>query len=110
METPSHDSPYDAALDGAVRAARAAAVVIRNQAGPLNDVRAKGKNDFVTETDEKAQAAALETLREAFPEDPVLAEEGGEPDAIPAGVDGRRWIVDPLDGTTNLYIRCRPTP
>lgn len=108
METPSHDSPYDAALDGAVRAARAAAVVIRNQAGPLNDVRAKGKNDFVTETDEKAQAAALETLREAFPEDPVLAEEGHAPDAIPAGVDGRRWIVDPLDGTTNFMHQVPP--
>jgi len=108
METPSHDSPYDAALDGAVRAARAAAVVIRNQAGPLNDVRAKGKNDFVTETDEKAQAAAVETLREAFPDDPVLAEEGDEPDAIPTEVDGRRWIVDPLDGTTNFMHQVPP--
>lgn len=108
METPSHDSPYDAALDGAVRAARAAAAVIRDQAGPLSDVRAKGKNDFVTETDEKAQSAAIKTLHEAFPEDRVLAEEGDEPEAIPAGVDGRRWIVDPLDGTTNFMHQVPP--
>lgn len=108
MEIPSHSSPYDTALEGAVRAAREAATVIRDQAGPLNDVRAKGKNDFVTETDEKAQSAAIEMLREAFPDDRVLAEEGEEPNAIPTVVKGRRWIVDPLDGTTNFMHQVPP--
>lgn len=108
MEIPSHDSPYDDALEEAVRAAREAASIIRTQAGPMNDVRAKGKNDFVTETDEKAQSVAIETLREAFPEDRVLAEEGEEPDVIPTVVEGRRWIVDPLDGTTNFMHQVPP--
>ena len=108
MEIPTHDSPYDDALETAVRAARRAAVVIRDQAGPLEDVRAKMRNDFVTETDEKAQTAAVETLQAAFPEDAILAEEGDEPASVPTVVDGRRWIVDPLDGTTNFMQRVPP--
>jgi myo-inositol-1(or 4)-monophosphatase len=108
METPAHDSPYDDALKTAVRAARQAAAVIRDQAGPLEDVRAKMRNDFVTETDEKAQAAVVETLRDADPDDAILAEEGKEPASIPTVVDGRRWIVDPLDGTTNFMQRVPP--
>ena len=108
MEIPTHDSPYDDALETAVRAARRAAVVIRDQAGPLKEVRAKMRNDFVTETDEKAQTAAVETLQAAFPEDTILAEEGDEPASVPTVVDGRRWIVDPLDGTTNFMQRVPP--
>jgi myo-inositol-1(or 4)-monophosphatase len=108
MEIPLHDSPHDVALNGAVRAAREAATVIRSQAGPLEEVRAKGTNDFVTETDERAQSVIVETLREAFPEDRVLAEEGDEPDAIPTIAEGRRWIVDPLDGTTNFMQQVPP--
>ena len=38
-----------------------------------------------------------ERLRTAFPRDAILAEEGG----ASAGASGRRWIIDPLDGTTN---------
>jgi myo-inositol-1(or 4)-monophosphatase len=108
MELPIHDSPHDDALETAVRAARQAAAVIRDQAGPLEDVRAKMRNDFVTETDEKAQAAAVETLRRACPDDSILAEEGTEPASVPTVVDGRRWIVDPLDGTTNFMQRVPP--
>lgn len=108
MEIPTHDSPYDEALAGAVRAARRGAAVIRDQAGPLEDIRAKGRNDFVTETDEAAQAAVLDTLRETFPEDALLAEEGADLEAHPTVVEGRRWIVDPLDGTTNFMQRVPP--
>jgi len=108
MEVPVHDSPYDDDLETAVRAARRAAAVIRDQSGSLSDVRAKTRNDFVTEIDEAAQVAAVETLREAYPNDQVLAEEGDGPDTIPAVVDGRRWIVDPLDGTTNFMHQVPP--
>ncbi len=53
--------------------------------------------DLVTEADEKAEQTVKEVLREAFPNYGMLAEEGG-------GRRGRgdaRWIIDPLDGTTN---------
>ncbi len=108
MEPPTHDSPYDDVLETAVGAARQAAAVIRDQAGPLRDVRAKMRNDFVTETDEKAQAAAVEALRQSCPDDAILAEEGEGPASIPTVVDGRRWIVDPLDGTTNFMQQVPP--
>ena len=108
MKPPTHDSPYDDALGTAVRAARRAAAVIREQSGALSDVRTKQKNDFVTEADEEAQAAAVETLREAYPDDRILAEEGDGPAVIPEAIDGRRWIVDPLDGTTNFMHQVPP--
>lgn len=108
MEAPPHDSPYDSAVTEAVRAARRAAAVVREQAGSRMDVRDKGRNDFVTKTDEEAQAAAVKALREAFPEDSILAEEGEAPRSTPQVVDGRRWIVDPIDGTTNFMHQVPP--
>ena len=53
--------------------------------------------DLVTEMDTRAEALIVERLRDAFPEDAVLGEESG----AAAGRSGRRWIVDPLDGTVN---------
>lgn len=108
MEIPSHDSPYDDALAVAVRAADRAGSIIGEQVGELRNVREKNTNDFVTETDEAAQAAVIDTLRKAYPEDDVVAEEGNGPTDLPEIVDGRRWIVDPLDGTTNFMQRLPP--
>lgn len=108
MKTPIHNSPYDEALATAVRAARRAADVIRDRSGSLKNVRAKQRNDFVTEVDEEAQVAVVETLRGAHPDDRILAEEGEGPASIPAVVDGRRWIVDPIDGTTNFMHQVPP--
>ncbi|MEF8816098.1 MAG: inositol monophosphatase family protein [Salinibacter sp.] len=108
MDSPTHDSPYDLLLDTAVRAARQAAAVIREQAGTPSDVRDKGQNDFVTEADERAQAVIVEHLREMFPRDAILAEEGAAADGDPPVVSGRRWIVDPIDGTTNFMHHVPP--
>jgi myo-inositol-1(or 4)-monophosphatase len=51
----------------------------------------------VTEMDARAEAMIVGMLRRAFPDDAILAEEGGSQ----GGRSGRRWIIDPLDGTTN---------
>ena len=57
-------------------------------------------NDFVSDVDRLAEATIVERLAAARPHDAVLAEEG----AVRRGGSGVRWIVDPLDGTTNyLY-------
>ncbi len=53
--------------------------------------------DIVSEVDREAEQLILERLRAERPEDSLLAEEGG----LLAGKSGVRWIVDPLDGTTN---------
>ena len=101
MTPPVHDSPYDDTLAVAVRAARAGATVARDQTGDLRDVRAKQTNDFVTATDEAAQAAILDVLRTGT-DHGVLAEEGAADTSVSAAIDGARWIVDPIDGTTNF--------
>jgi myo-inositol-1(or 4)-monophosphatase len=108
MDAPSHDAPHDDDLRTAVQAVRRGASVIRARAGELERVRDKGTNDFMTATDEAAQEAILSTLREAHPGDAILAEEGEEADEMPAVVEGRRWIVDPLDGTANFMQQVPP--
>jgi len=61
-------------------------------------VSRKGPADFVSNADKRAEEIVFEELRKARPTYAFLMEEGGEV----AGTDGQhRWIVDPLDGTTN---------
>ena len=88
-------------LNIAVRAARRAGAVINRAAldsGALQ-VTAKRANDFVTEVDRGAEAAAIDVIAKAYPEHAILAEESGASAA--AGAE-YRWIIDPLDGTTNF--------
>ena len=84
----------------AVRAARRAGSVI-NRAALAGGVQATAKraNDFVTEVDRAAEAAIIEVIHKAYPGHAILAEESG----ASAGEDAEyRWIIDPLDGTTNF--------
>jgi len=87
-------------LNIAVRAARRAGSVINRAAleGGGFEVRAKQRNDFVTKVDHAAEAAIIETVRKAYPDHAVLAEESG----APPGQAEYQWIIDPLDGTTNF--------
>ena len=87
-------------LNTAVKAARKAGSIIVRAAYDVDKltVRSKRKNDFVSEVDNAAEEAILATLREAYPDHGVLAEESGARDAKADYV----WIVDPLDGTTNF--------
>lgn len=81
----------------AVAAGRAGAdVVQRALAGPRR-IHRKGAVDLVTEVDLAAEEAIRTVLRSQTPGIPILAEEGGG-----AAVASTRWIVDPLDGTTNF--------
>ena len=84
-------------LEVAVAAAEAAGEVLRSGFGREQTVRYKGEVDLVTEVDERAEGVIGEVLREAFPGYGMLAEEGGRR----LGEGDSRWIVDPLDGTTN---------
>lgn len=58
----------------------------------------KGPVDPVTVADRDAEDAILKVLGEMRPQDAILAEESGGD----AGAAGRRWIIDPLDGTVNF--------
>jgi histidinol-phosphatase len=58
-------------------------------------IERKADGTPVTEADRAAEALVRERLREAYPDDGVL----GEEEAEHKGTSGRRWIVDPIDGT-----------
>ena len=93
-------SDIDLALRTAVDAARAAGdVLLRGLASSDKGVRAKAHaNDPVTVYDREAEDAILRILSARHPEDGVLSEEGAATD----GTSGRRWLLDPLDGTSNF--------
>lgn len=61
-------------------------------------VREKGPGDLVTVVDEAAERAIIQCIRAHFPDDALVAEES----AARARPTGRRWIIDPIDGTTNF--------
>jgi len=88
-------------LNIAVKAARRAGSIINRAAleGGL-EVRAKNRNDFVTQVDQAAESAILDIIRRAYPEHSFLAEESG---ASAGARPEFLWVIDPLDGTTN-YI------
>jgi myo-inositol-1(or 4)-monophosphatase len=87
-------------LNIAVRAARRAGSIINRAAldGSL-DVRTKQARDYVTQVDRAAEEAIIEVVRKAYPDHAFLAEESG---AAGGGAAEFRWIIDPLDGTTNF--------
>lgn len=66
-------------------------------------VRAKGYRDVVTDADVAAEKLITQALRESFPEDGIVGEEG----ASHVGSSDRRWLIDPVDGTLN-YSRQLP--
>lgn len=86
--------PLAVALD----AARAGAEQLLAHADRPLEIREKGRRaDIVTAADRASERVIVQRLLADFPQASVLAEEGG---AI-AGSSGERWIIDPLDGTTN---------
>lgn len=99
-------------LQACESAARAGGRVLQEWVGRFK-ATAKGPCDLVTEADHASQAEVRRILLEAFPTHGFVGEEGegGRP-PLPPGVPGHsgsgtRWIVDPLDGTTN-YVHGFP--
>lgn len=94
----SETQAWGAELETARAAAAEAAAMIAARAG-ADRVRSKADAaDLVTEVDEAAERAILARIRAAFPGDAVVAEES----AAEHVRTGRRWYVDPVDGTVNF--------
>ena len=103
MPDPPADAAELVALASAV--ARAAGTLLRDgldQARVTVDTKSS-RTDMVTEMDRAAEALIVDGLLGARPGDGVLGEEGTDR----VGTSGVRWIVDPLDGTTN-YLYALP--
>jgi len=84
-------------LDTAVEAARIAGRYQRYRFESLLNVTMKGDKDLVTEVDRESERLIVGHLLGAFPDHGILAEEG----ECRQGEAPYRWIIDPLDGTTN---------
>ena len=86
-------------LNIGMRAARRAGDLIVRSLSRLDSLKidSKGRNDFVTDIDRKAEADIIATIRRSHPQHAFLAEEGGR-----SGESEFVWIIDPLDGTTNF--------
>jgi fructose-1,6-bisphosphatase/inositol monophosphatase family enzyme len=87
----------------AERVAReAGALLMERYDGPARGVESKStRTDMVSDADRDAEGLIQRLLAEERPRDGLLAEEG----ASSEGTSGRRWVVDPLDGTTNYLYR-----
>jgi histidinol-phosphatase len=89
-------------IEVAVQAAlKAAELALRYQSNVV--VETKPDNSPVTEADRECERLIARVLGEAFPEDGFLGEEGTRVESR----SGRRWIIDPIDGTRD-YVRGRP--
>ncbi len=87
-------------LTTAVTAARLAGDIILKNLGRLStaDIQTKQAFDFVTKVDRWSEAVIMKTIREKFPNHLFLSEETLQQ----KGNGDYRWIIDPLDGTTNF--------
>lgn len=90
-------APFATELRVALEAAAAAAALIVARGG-AEEVREKGRADLVTAVDEAAERAVAQVIHAAFPDDRIVGEELSS-EHVHAG---RRWYVDPIDGTTNF--------
>jgi myo-inositol-1(or 4)-monophosphatase len=90
-------SPFRREIAFALAVAASAAQLVAAGRGTA-DVREKERADLVTDVDEASERLIVAAIRERFPADAVVAEES----AAAAVLSGRRWIVDPVDGTANF--------
>ncbi|HLB01074.1 MAG TPA: inositol monophosphatase family protein [Bacteroidota bacterium] len=87
-------------LTTAIDAARAAGRFLIDNLGKVRSIVDKGDGgkNVVTEIDRGSEEMIIAAVRAKFPDDEILAEESGK--GRP-GASGFRWVIDPLDGTTN---------
>ncbi|MGH2615707.1 MAG: inositol monophosphatase family protein [Thermomicrobiales bacterium] len=93
------DSFLDTYARQAEEIAREAGGILRERFGQPHEVRFKGTIDMVTEADQAAEDLIASRLRLACPDHDLLCEEGARG---ASGASPFRWVVDPLDGTTNF--------
>ena len=90
----------DPLLNIGIKAARRAGDLITQASQRIDTVAVslKQQHDYVTEVDQQSERLIIETIREAYPNHAILAEESGHT----VTDDDITWIIDPLDGTSNF--------
>ncbi|MDX1674674.1 MAG: inositol monophosphatase family protein [Longimicrobiales bacterium] len=85
-------------LTEAIEIAEAGGAVTLDWFGTRPDVERKADRSPVTVADRECERVMRAMIRERFPDDGILGEEAGEA----GGSSGRRWILDPIDGTRSF--------
>ena len=85
-------------LEAATETAIEAGGILLSEFGRPAKVSRKGKLDLVTQADRQSEQVIVNRLRRRFPKHAILSEEGAGQESGAS----YRWIVDPLDGTTNF--------
>ena len=90
-------------LNFAIQTARDAGAILADRLGRALQVSNKGDIDLVTEADLASEKLIIERIKSHYPRHAILAEESGATDGIElvSGKTDWKWIIDPLDGTTN---------
>ncbi|MCL4558823.1 MAG: inositol monophosphatase [Deltaproteobacteria bacterium] len=86
-------------LNIAIKSARTAGTIINKRINTPKRVSYKGIVDLVTDVDTLCEKTIIQVINRRFPSHSILAEELG---SVP-GKSDYRWIIDPIDGTTNFY-------
>jgi myo-inositol-1(or 4)-monophosphatase len=86
-------------LNFAMQAARDAGQILLEKFGRKINISKKGDINLVTEADLASEALIIERIKSYYPKHSILAEESGK--TIIEGAGSFKWIIDPLDGTTN---------
>lgn len=88
-------------LNFAIEMARDAGQILLEKFGRKINVSKKGDIDLVTEADLASEELIIERIKSYYPKHSILAEEAG--DAVVIGGENKwKWVIDPLDGTTNF--------
>lgn len=82
----------------ALKAALRSGLFIKNSVGRVLEISRKGRDNIVTDVDKKSEAMIIGNILKAFPGHSILSEESPPR----SGRSPYRWIIDPLDGTTNF--------
>ena len=82
----------------AIGAAMAAGKLIRSSVGRVKEISFKGRINIVTDVDKKSEALIIKKITSVFPDHSILSEERSPMDTG----SPYKWVIDPIDGTTNF--------
>jgi myo-inositol-1(or 4)-monophosphatase len=83
----------------AIEVARKAGLFIKSRLGKVAEVAYKGEINLVTDIDKKTESIIVGEIKKNFKEDSILSEEVGSR----SRAGDFRWVIDPIDGTTNFF-------
>ncbi|PYS53032.1 MAG: inositol monophosphatase, partial [Acidobacteria bacterium] len=95
-------------LNFAIQTARDAGRILVERFGRITQISNKGEIDLVTESDLAVERFIIDRVKSHYPRHAILAEESDASGVKHEGQSDLKWIIDPLDGTTN-YAHGYPT-